>query len=95
MLHEWMLFDEIKRIKDENDELQYFNDGHLLIHGGGPKTNGDNLNILTNLDSRKGSNNYTYSTLGCIRISNLDVLLIVNTLSNYINNKKFISLEIK
>lgn len=82
-------------IKDENGELKEFNDGHLLIHGGGPKTKGKNLNKITNLNSRKGPNDYTYSTLGCIRISNLDVLLIVETLSKYLKDKNFISLEVK
>ena len=35
------------------------------------------------------------TTLGCIRISNLDVLLIVKILQEYLNKKGYIELEVK
>ncbi len=76
-----------KKKLDENGEVIKTKDAGLLIHGGGySKTKVDNL---------KGTNKYTDNTLGCIRISNLDVLLIVEILQTYLNTKKTISLEVK
>ena len=48
----------------------------------------------SNLDNKKGSNKYIDTTLGCIRISNLDVFLIEKTLNAYLAVKK-INLEVK
>ena len=58
-----------------------------MIHGGGWSE--------SSLDNQKGSNKYTDTTLGCIRISNLDVCLIVETLQSYLNKKGSIPLEVK
>ena len=58
----------------------------LLIHGGGYSK--------SNLDNKKGANKYVDNTLGCIRISNLDVLLIVEILNTYMSIKKSIALEV-
>ena len=52
-------------------------------------------NNIKDLDNKKGSNKYTDTTLGCIRISNLDVLLIVEILQKYLDTKKYISLEVR
>lgn len=53
-----------------------------MIHGGGWSE--------SNLDNKKGSNKYIDTTLGCIRISNLDVFLIEKTLNSYLAVKKLI-----
>ena len=49
----------------------------------------------TVLDNKKGTNNYTDTTLGCIRISNLDVYLIVAVLGEYLKRNRSIPLEVK
>ena len=72
---------------DEQGNVVKKRDAGLLIHGGG-------WSAVT-IDNKKGSNNYTDTTLGCIRISNLDVYLIVEILQNYLNSKRFIALEVK
>ena len=72
---------------DEQGNVVKKRDAGLLIHGGGWSE--------SSLDNQKGSNKYTDTTLGCIRISNLDVYLIVEILQNYLNSKRFIALEVK
>lgn len=72
---------------DEQGNVVKKRDAGLLIHGGGWSA--------ATIDNKKGSNNYTDTTLGCIRISNLDVYLIVEILQNYLNSKRFIALEVK
>ncbi len=72
---------------DSNGNILKTRDAGLLIHGGGWSE--------SELDNQKGSNKYTDTTLGCIRISNLDVLLIVKVLQTYLNLKGFILLEVK
>lgn len=76
-----------KKRLDKNGNVVKVKDEGLLIHGGGYSE--------SDLDNKKGSNKYTDTTLGCIRISNLDVYLIVHVLQNYINVKGSISLEVK
>ena len=76
-----------KKRLDENGNVIKAQDSGLLIHGGGWSK--------SSLDNQKGSNEYTDTTLGCIRISNLDVLLIVKVLQEYLNDKGSISLEVK
>ena len=76
-----------KKRLDENGNVIKVKDSGLLIHGGGWSE--------SSLDNQKGSNKYTDTTLGCIRISNLDVLLIVEILQAYLNDKGSISLEVK
>ena len=73
--------------KDSTGNIIKAKDSGLLIHGGGWSQ--------SSLDNQKGSNKYTDTTLGCIRISNLDVLLIVKVLQEYLNDKGSISLEVK
>lgn len=73
--------------KDSTGNIIKAKDSGLLIHGGGWSE--------SSLDNQKGSNKYTDTTLGCIRISNLDVLLIVKILQEYLNEKKYIELEVK
>ena len=72
---------------DKNGKTIKTRDSGLLIHGGGWSE--------SSLDNQKGSNKYTDTTLGCIRISNLDVCLIVETLQSYLNKKGSIPLEVK
>lgn len=72
---------------DKDGKVIKTRDSGLLIHGGGWSE--------SIIDNQKGSNKYTDTTLGCIRISNLDVLLIVNVLQSYLNAKKLIVLEVK
>ena len=72
--------------KDSKGNIVKAKDSGLLIHGGGWSE--------SNLDNKKGSNKYTDTTLGCIRISNLDVCLIEKTLNAYLAVKK-INLEVK
>lgn len=72
---------------DKDGKVIKTRDSGLLIHGGGWSE--------SMIDNQKGSNKYTDTTLGCIRISNLDVLLIVNVLQSYLNAKKLIVLEVK
>lgn len=72
---------------DANGNVIKTRDSGLLIHGGGWSESA--------LDNKKGANKYTDTTLGCIRISNLNVLLIVKVLQAYLNSKKFIALEVK
>ena len=72
---------------DKNGIVIKTRDSGLLIHGGGWSE--------SSLDNQKGSNKYTDTTLGCIRISNLDVLLIVKILQEYLNKKGYIELEVK
>ena len=76
-----------KKRLDENGNVIKVKDSGLLIHGGGWSA--------ATIDNQKGSNEYTDTTLGCIRISNLDVLLIVKVLQAYLNDKGSISLEVK
>ena len=76
-----------KKRLDENGNVIKVKDSGLLIHGGGWSE--------SSLDNQKGSNKYTDTTLGCIRISNLDVCLIVETLQSYLNKKGSIPLEVK
>ena len=76
-----------KKRLDKDGNVVKIKDEGLLIHGGGYSE--------SDLDNRKGSNKYTDSTLGCIRISNLDVYLIVETLQEYLDTKKLIQLEVK
>ena len=76
-----------KKRLDENGNVIKVKDSGLLIHGGGWSE--------SSLDNQKGSNKYTDTTLGCIRISNLDVLLIVKVLQEYLNEKNYIGLEVK
>ena len=75
-----------KRIDKDGNVVKIKDEG-LLIHGGGYSE--------SNLDNKKGSNKYTDNTLGCIRISNLDVYLIVETLHKYLEMKKLIELKVK
>ena len=72
--------------KDSKGNIIKAKDSGLLIHGGGWSE--------SSLDNQKGSNKYTDTTLGCIRISNLDVCLIEKTLNAYLNIQK-IDLEVK
>ena len=72
---------------DEKGNIETRYDSGLLIHGGGYST--------SILDCKKGTNNYTDTTLGCIRISNLDVYLIVAVLGEYLKRNKSIPLEVK
>lgn len=72
---------------DANGNVIKTRDSGLLIHGGGWSESA--------LDNKKGANKYTDTTLGCIRISNVNVLLIVKVLQAYLNSKKFIALEVK
>lgn len=72
--------------RDSNGNIIKAKDSGLLIHGGGWSESA--------LDNKKGTNKYTDTTLGCIRISNLDVCLIEKTLNAYLNIKK-IDLEVK
>ena len=72
---------------DKNGKTIKTRDSGLLIHGGGWSE--------SSLDNQKGSNKYTDTTLGCIRINNLDVLLIVKVLQAYLNEKNYIELEVK
>ena len=72
---------------DKNGKVIKTRDSGLLIHGGGWSE--------SSLDNQKGSNKYTDTTLGCIRISNLDVLLIVKILQEYLNKKGYIEPEVK
>ena len=51
--------------RDSNGNIIKAKDSGLLIHGGGWSESA--------LDNKKGTNKYTDTTLGCIRISNLDV----------------------
>jgi len=83
-----------EEIKNDKSENEVFEDGHLLIHGGTGKIV-ENLSEVEKLDARKGTNDYMGTTLGCIRICNLDVYLIVDVLSNYLNVKGNIELEVK
>lgn len=66
--------------RDSNGNIIKAKDSGLLIHGGGWSESA--------LDNKKGTNKYTDTTLGCIRISNLDVCLIEKTLNAYLNIKK-------
>ncbi len=77
---------EWRKKRDSEGNIVTAKDAGLLIHGGGWSE--------SDLDNKKGSNKYTDTTLGCIRISNLDVLLIEKTLNAYLNLKK-IDLEVK
>ena len=77
---------EWRKKKDSDGNIVKAKDSGLLIHGGGWSE--------SNLDNKKGSNKYTDTTLGCIRISNLDVELIEKVLRSYLNSKK-IKLEVK
>lgn len=81
-----------EEIKNENEENILFEDGHLLIHGGTGRVI-EKLTPVQKLDARKGENDYTESTHGCIRINNLDVYLIVEVLSKYLNSKGVIELR--
>lgn len=72
--------------RDSNGNIIKAKDSGLLIHGGGWSESA--------LDNKKGTNKYSDTTLGCIRISNLDVCLIEKTLNAYLNIKK-IDLEVK
>lgn len=83
-----------EKIKNDKGENEVFEDGHLLIHGGTGRII-ENLSEVEKLDARKGTNDYKGTTLGCIRICNLDVYLIVHVLSNYLNIKGNIELEVK
>lgn len=83
-----------EEIKNDKSENEVFEDGHLLIHGGTGKIV-ENLSEVEKLDARKGTNDYMGTTLGCIRICNLDVYLIVDVLSNYLNVKGNIELGVK
>lgn len=83
-----------EKIKNDKGENEMFEDGHLLIHGGTGRII-ENLSEVEKLDARKGTNDYKGTTLGCIRICNLDVYLIVDVLSNYLNVKGNIELEVK
>lgn len=83
-----------EKIKNDKGENEMFEDGHLLIHGGTGRII-ENLSEVEKLDARKGTNDYKGTTLGCIRICNLDVYLIVHVLSNYLNIKGNIELEVK
>ena len=84
-------WDELKNDKNENE---LFEDGHLLIHGGTGKII-ECLSEIEKLDARKGTNDYIGTTQGCIRIKNCDVCLIVHVLSNYLDINKEIELEVK
>ncbi|MCR5436396.1 MAG: hypothetical protein K6E97_04950 [Treponema sp.] len=75
-----------RKKKDKEGNIIKAKDAGLLIHGGGWSE--------SDLDNKKGSNKYTDTTLGCIRISNLDVLLIVKVLDAYMSINKYISLEV-
>ena len=75
-----------RKRKDKEGNIIKSKDAGLLIHGGGYSK--------SNLDNKKGANKYVDNTLGCIRISNLDVLLIVEILNTYMSIKKSISLEV-
>ena len=77
---------EWQKKKDSAGNIVKAKDSGLLIHGGGGSE--------SNLDNKKGTNKYTDTTLGCIRISNLDVELIEKVLHSYLNLKK-INLEVK
>lgn len=77
---------EWRKKKNPDGTIVMAEDAGLLIHGGGYSE--------INLDNRKGSNKYTDNTLGCIRISNLDVLLIVETLQEYLKIKTNIDLQV-
>ena len=72
--------------KDSTGNIIKAKDSGLLIHGGGWSA--------ATIDNKKGSNKCTDTTLGCIRISNLDVCLIEKTLNGYLNIQK-IDLEVK
>lgn len=72
---------------NENGKNIKTRDSGLLIHGGGWSE--------SVIDNQKGSNKYTDTTLGCIRISNLDVMLIVKVLQAYLKTKGYIVLEVK
>lgn len=76
-------------VKSLNDKgkIKTIYDSGLLIHGGGWSE--------SDLDNKKGSNRYTDTTLGCIRIGNLDAYMIVEILQAYLNQQNYISLEIK
>lgn len=76
-----------KKRLDKNGKVVKVRDEGLLIHGGGYSE--------SDLDNKRGSNKYTDTTLGCIRISNLDVYLIVHVLQKYMDVKGNISLEVK
>ena len=75
-----------RKRKDKEGNIIKSKDAGLLIHGGGYSK--------SNLDNKKGANKYVDNTLGCIRISNLDVLLIVEILNTYMSIKKSIALEV-
>lgn len=77
---------EWRKKKNPDGTIVMAEDAGLLIHGGGYSE--------INLDNRKGSNKYTDNTLGCIRISNLDVSLIVETLQEYLKIKTNIDLQV-
>lgn len=62
------------------------NDKGYLIHGG--DGGNDSIDII---DKSKGNNRFSTNTQGCIRISNKDVYLLVNLLTN----KLPINLEVK
>lgn len=84
--------DEFKNKKwrkktDKSGNVIKTRDSGLLIHGGGWSE--------SVIDNQKGSNKYTDTTLGCIRISNLDVMLIVKVLQAYLKTKGYIVLEVK
>jgi hypothetical protein len=70
---------------DKDGNIVTVKDEGLLIHGGGYSER--------SLDNIKGSNKYTDNTLGCIRISNLDVYLITYILQDYIKIRN-IELEV-
>lgn len=76
-----------KKRLDEDGNVIKIKDENLLIHGGGWSE--------SIIDNQKGSNKYTDTTLGCIRISNLDVYLIVKTLQKYLEMKELIELKVK
>lgn len=73
--------------RDADGNIVKTKDAGLLLHGGGWSQ--------SVLDNTRGSNAYTDTTHGCIRLENIDVLLIVEVLQEYLNTQGFIRLEVQ
>ena len=73
--------------RDADGNIVKTKDAGLLLHGGGWSQ--------SVLDNTRGSNAYTDTTHGCIRLENIDVLLIVEVLQEYLNTQGFITLEVQ
>ena len=73
--------------RDADGNIVKTKDAGLLLHGGGWSQ--------SVLDNTRGSNAYTDPTHGCIRLENIDVLLIVEVLQEYLNTQGFITLEVQ